>query len=79
MWCHFKSPVGIFWIGPHARQRERWELGIDKKSLGLYLDPEQAAHEVNMHVTGHADWDGMDGETESPKDLDGWTPGRPPL
>lgn len=75
---YYQSPIGIFWIKPQPGCRGRWWLGFDDEALGSYATPALAAGDVYSHVTGHMEWDMLDGKImDVPESILEWQKGNP--
>jgi len=69
----YESPVGPMIIG-YDKNAKMYALIINQELVGHYYSNVAAADDVYMHVTGHDEWDNLDGEIDSvPTDINEWT------
>ena len=76
-YCYYIETIaGTFWIAPVEKIVTVYILGINKKNLGIYTSPHDAARDVFYHSTGWERWDSLEQQLNS-ESLDAWEKGHP--
>lgn len=75
MW-HYLTKLGTFWIAEGDNKEEKYVLGLNDETLGVYHRVDDVILDIKAHSTGNLEWD-SDTRLKIPTDLTMWQQGEP--